>query len=420
MIVDEATTSALPLRSPAVTPELAALVVTAKPRLVIRVLIALSGDVTVVLGPNTNSAVRFTVTITILSIAVLAFFFLAAIFSGKLDFSLWTNVSKDGGEIAGGGGPWLPFGISGIFKSLPFAIWFFLAIEEVPLAAEESMDPRRDVPKGSVWGMHTLLIAAILVLVFNSALPGGAFLYGASGFPLLDGLYAIFGQSSATELLGLLFMIGLVASFFTIIFAYGRNTYSLSRAGYFPKFLSQTHGVRKTPHVALIAGAVVGYAVFFLVWALQQQELGAQIVAALLNMAVFAAVISYIMQMVSFVLLRAKLPNIARPYRSKWGVPGAVIAGLLAATSLVAIFLNDAYRPGVYGVAIYYVLGVLYFAIAGRNRLVLSPEEEFALTQGEQGVPQESYVTGAAEQEAILRGGTPTGATPPPSDMPSG
>ena len=208
------------------------------------------------------------------------------------------------------------------------------------------MDPRRDVPRGSVWGMHTLLIAAILVLIFNSALPGGAFLYGASGFPLLDGLYAIFGQNSATELLGLLFMVGLVASFFTIIFAYGRNTFSLSRAGYFPKFLSQTHGVRKTPHVALIAGAVVGYAVFFLVWALQQQELGAQIVAALLNMAVFAAVISYIMQMVSFVLLRQKLPNIERPYRSKWGVPGAVIAGLLAATSLVAIFLNEAYRPG--------------------------------------------------------------------------
>ena len=372
-----------------------------------------------------EATMRFTVAITVLSLAVLAFFILAAIFSGKLDFNLWTNIAKDGAEIPGGGGPSLPFGISGIFKSLPFAIWFFLAIEEVPLAAEESMDPRRDVPKGSVWGMHTLLIAAILVLVFNTALPGGAFLYGASGFPLLDGLYAIFGQNSATELLGLLFMVGLVASFFTIIFAYGRNTYSLSRAGYFPKFLSQTHGVRKTPHVALIAGAVVGYAVFFLVWSLQQQELGAQIVAALLNMAVFAAVISYIMQMVSFVLLRVRLPNIARPYRSKWGVPGAVIAGILAATSLVAIFLNEAYRPGVYGVAIYYVLGVLYFAVAGRNRLVLSPEEEFALTQGQQGVPQSTYVTGAAEQGAILRGAsTPASTTPvpstPPPDEPSG
>ena len=63
-------------------------------------------------------------------------------------------------------------------------------------------------------------------------------------------------------------------------------------------------------------------------------------------MAVFAAVISYILQMTSFVVLRRKLPNIERPYRSRWGVPGAVIAGGLAAISLVAIFLNSAYRPG--------------------------------------------------------------------------
>ena len=104
-------------------------------------------------------------------------------------------------------------------------------------------------------------------------------------------------------------MIGLIASFFTIIFAYGRNTYSLSRAGYFPKFLSQTHGERKTPHVALIAGAIVGYVVAIVVWKLGTTTLGAKVVAALLNMAVFAAVISYILQMTSFVVLRRKLPE---------------------------------------------------------------------------------------------------------------
>ena len=359
-----------------------------------------------------EATMRFTVFITISSIAVLAFFFLAAIFSGKLDFSLWTNVSSAGKVIPGGGGPALPFGIEGIFKSLPFAIWFFLAIEEVPLAAEESMDPRKDVPRGSVLAQHTLVIAAVLTLIFNTGLPGGAFLFGQSGFPLLDGFKAIFGATGKTAyVLGLLFMVGLIASFFTIIFAYGRNTYSLSRAGYFPQWLSRTHGTRKTPHVALIAGAVVGYVVAVVVYILQQKSLGAGIVAALLNMAVFAAVISYIMQMTSFVLLRRNLPNIARPYRSKWGVPGAVIAGALAATSLIAIFLNSAYRPGVYGVLIYYVLGILYFAIAGRHKLVLSPEEEFALTQGEAGVPgQEGYETSAAQQEAILAGGTGAGA----------
>ena len=371
-----------------------------------------------------EATMKFTVAITVLSLAVLAFFFIASLLSGDFSTSNWTNIPDGGGEpLAAGGGPLLPFGIGGIFKALPFAIWFFLAIEEVPLAAEESMDPRRDVPRGSVLAMHTLLIFAVLTLFINTGLPGGASLYGASGFPLLDGFKAIFEGEKIAFVFGLLFMIGLIASFFTIIFAYGRNTYSLSRAGYFPQFLSVTHGVRKTPHVALIAGAVVGYVVAVAIFILQENDLGAEIVAALLNMAVFAAVISYILQMVSFVVLRRKLPSIARPYRSPWGVPGAVIAGVLAATALIAIFLNEGYRPGVYGVAIYYVLGVIYFAIAGRNRLVLSPEEEFALTAGESGVPQESFDSSQAAQEAILRGGSDTmpattEAPSPPSEPP--
>ena len=374
-----------------------------------------------------EATMRFTVAITVLSLIVLAFFFVAALVSGKFDPSNWTNLPANGvaGEdvIQGGGGPLFPFGIGGIFKALPFAIWFYLAIEEVPLAAEESMDPRRDVPRGSVLAQHTLVIAAALTLFINTGLQGGASLYGASGFPLLDGFKAIFAGEKVAYFFGLLFMIGLIASFFTIIFAYGRNTYSLSRAGYFPQFLSITHGERRTPHVALIAGAIVGYAVAVLIFILQEADLGAQIVAALLNMAVFAAVISYVLQMTSFVLLRQKLPNIARPYRSPWGVPGAVVAGVLAAIALISIFLNEGYRPGVYGVAIYYILGVVYFAIAGRTRLVLSPEEEFALTRGEKGVPQATYETSRAAQEAILAGGdtmTASREMPPAPPPPPG
>jgi ethanolamine permease len=368
-----------------------------------------------------EATMRFTVTITVLALGVLAIFYVSALVSGEFSTTLWFNIPDGGGEpLADGGGPFLPFGISGIFKALPFAIWFYLAIEEVPLAAEESMDPRRDVPKGTIFGMHTLLIASVLTLFINSGVDGGASTIGASGTPLFDGFKGVFGEGFAAEILALFGLIGLVASFFTIIYAYGRNTFSLSRAGYFPKFLSVTHGERKTPHVALVTGAVVGYAVVLVVWLFfrnaAEGTAGAQVVAAVLNMAVFAAVISYALQCLSFIMLRQRLPNIDRPYRSKWGVPGAAIAGVIALVALVSIFLNEDYRPGVYGVAIYYILGLLYFAIAGRNRLVLSPEEEFALTRGERGVPEVSYETSAAAQEAILGEGRST-ATPPPTPM---
>jgi ethanolamine permease len=166
----------------------------------------------------------------------------------------------------------------------------------------------------------------------------------------------------------------------------------------------------------LIFGAVVGYVVLWVVWYLGRQEgdIGAQVVAAVLNMAVFAAVLAYTLQAVSFVLLRRNLPNIERPYLSPWGQAGAMIAGVIALVALVSIFLNEDYRPGVYGVAVYFLLGIIYFAIAGRHRLVLSPEEEFALTQGEAGVPVgQQFSASAEEQERILGGGSGTTPTPP-------
>src|SRR4030095_11843772 len=137
------------------------------------------------------------------------------------------------------------------------------------------------------------------------------------------------GEVTPAERRALIGLVGRTASFFTIIYAYGRNTYSLSRAGYFPKWLSVTHPTRNTPHIALIAGAVVGYALAVLIYELGQRRgaLPGKIVGALLYMAVFGAVISYFMQCLSFILLRRNLPGIERPYRSPVGLWGAGIAG---------------------------------------------------------------------------------------------
>jgi ethanolamine permease len=336
-----------------------------------------------------EATMRFTVVINILALGILAFFFGSVLLSGKFDASLLTNIPPDEG-----GSSFLPHGIAGIFPAIPFAIWFYLAIEELPLAAEESHDPARDVPRATLWGLTTLVVTGLGVLILNTGVDGGAADIGVSATPLFDGFKGVFGEGTAAELLALVGLTGLIASFFTIIYAYGRNTFSLSRAGYFPKWLSVTHPTRNTPHVALIAGAVVGYALAVLIYE-TLPELGAgQVVGALLYMAVFGAVISYFMQCLSFVLLRRKLPDIQRPYRSPVGEWGAGIAGLIALVSLISLYSNETYRPGVYGTLIYFVLGIAYFAIAGRHRLVLSPEEEFAMTRGEHGRPQlEGYGT---------------------------
>ena len=355
----------------------------------------------VFIGANTRGvelSFLVTVMVTLLAILILAVFFISAL--PFFDFGKYAmNIGVDpttgaAVELADGYGPFLPFGIHGVLASLPFAVWLFLAIEQLPLAAEESADPKRDMPKGIMLGMFTLIALGFLVLIINPAIPierqvadaagatttvHGAFALGTSGEPILDGFRAIFGSDWA-KLLSLIAVCGLVASFHAIIFAYGRQIYSLSRAGYFPHFLSITHGTHKTPNVALVAGGLLGLAVMLVVWfTMGGEAAGSFIGGVLLNMAVFGAMISYLLQGLTFIQLRRRFPNIERPFRSPFGVLGATLTVIIALLTIGFQLSDPLYRTGVIGVAIWYALAILYFAAHGRRTLVLSPEEEFAV-----------------------------------------
>lgn len=320
---------------------------------------------------------RFTVFITFVALAILAIFFV-----GAIPHFQWSHAFDV--PPAPGGSVFLPHGWLGIAYCLPFAIWFFLAIEELPLAAEEAHDPRRDMPRGILLGLLTLTITAFATLFLNAGIAPGAAAVGASSEPLFLAFRTIFGDGMGTKVLALLAVAGLIASFHGIIYAYGRNIYSLSRAGYFPRWLSITHSTRKTPHVALIVGALVGYAAA-LILHFSSKSVG----AVLLNMAVFGAMISYIMQCLAFILLRRQMPHIERPFRSPLGIAGAVVALVIALTTLVFLFANDEYRKGVIGAAIWYAAGLAWFALHARKRMVMSPEEAFAI-EAKQSAPPES------------------------------
>ena len=322
-------------------------------------------------------------TVTLLALAVLAAFYVSVLVSGKFDFPRWAlNVGADGAELPNGGGAWLPTGIGGVLASLPFAVWLFLAIEQLPLAAEESHDPKRDMPKGIIAGICTLIVSAFLVLFLNSGIAPGAAALAKSGEPLLDGFRTLFGTDIA-KILAAVAVIGLIASFHTIIFAFGRQIYSLSRAGYFPSFLSVTHGTHKTPHLALIAGAVIGLVVMLIIWFSVGSEAGAGVIGGtLLNMAVAGAMLAYFMQGMSYIQLKRKFPHIERPYVSPFGVAGAGATMVIAAVTLYFQLTDPVFRAGVFGVAIYYAVMMAYFMLIGRHKLILSPEEEFALTKG--------------------------------------
>jgi len=298
---------------------------------------------------------RFSIFIALAALIVLIVFWIGAI--PHVDFKRYAfDVPSKG---------WMP--------ALPFALWLYLGIEQLPLAAEESHDPRRDMPKGILYGLLTLIVCSFLTMILSAAIAPGSAKLGASQEPLVLSFQTIAG-SEWTKLFATVACIGLVASFHTIIYAYGRQIYSLSRAGYFPQWLSVTSSRHQTPVRALVSGSLLGLAAALGIYLFGQNS---QVGAILLNMAVFGAVIAYILQMASFLLLRKK--DLDRPYISPLGVAGAWIAIAISAVTLVALFLNPDYNKGVYGAAIWFGLGIAYFALYARKRLVLSPEEEFAI-----------------------------------------
>jgi ethanolamine permease len=87
--------------------------------------------------------------------------------------------------------------------------------------------------------------------------------------------------------------------------------------------------------------------------------------------------------MLSYIMLRVRMPNIERPYKSPTGMWGAVFTGILSIVTLVSLYVTNAdYQKGAIAAAIWFALGLVYFAVYGRKRLILSPEEEFAMSQG--------------------------------------
>jgi ethanolamine permease len=302
-----------------------------------------------------GEALKIMFVITGIALVGLVIFAVSAV--GQFDSANLTDIAP---TDAAGASSFLPFGYIGIWAAVPFAIWFFLAIEGVPLAAEEAKDPTKNVPRGIIAAMAVLLVtgAGVLFLVTGA---GGADAMQASGNPLVEAL----GDSSAAKVVNYIGLAGLVASFFSIMYAYSRQLFALSRAGYLPNSLSVTNS-RKAPTLALIVPGVIGFLL-----SLTGQG------AMLLNMAVFGAALSYVLMMISHIVLRRKEPHMERPYRTPGGIATTGFALVIAALAVVATFLVDS-TAALWCLAVFAAF-MVYFGLYSRHHLVAnSPDEEFA------------------------------------------
>ncbi|WP_455921574.1 ethanolamine permease [Pseudomonas putida] len=253
--------------------------------------------------------------------------------------------------------------VSGMFAAIPFAIWFFLAIEGAAMAAEEAKDPKRTIPKAYISGILTLVLLAIGVMFFAGGVGDWRALANIND-PLPQAMKTVVGAGSGwLHMLVWIGLFGLVASFHGIILGYSRQCFALARAGYLPKGLAKLSRFQ-TPHRAIIAGGVVGIAAIYSDGLINLS--GMSLTAAMITMAVFGAIVMYIMSMLSLFKLRRSEPNLARSFRAPGYpiVPG--IALVLAVVCLVAMAWFNALIGLIF--LAFMAVGFVYFLLTGAAR----------------------------------------------------
>lgn len=245
------------------------------------------------------------------------------------------------------GGDIFKGGFNGIFGAIPFAIWFYLAVEGGAMSAEECENPKKDVPKGFILGIVTLVLLALGTFFVVVGISDSNTL-SASGSPLPDALQRVYGDGLISNGMSFIGLFGLVASLHGIIIGYSRQAFAMSRAGYLPKFLSNTNS-KGAPAYSIVIMSLIG-----MVFVLTGQT------AVIIVISCFGAVALYIISMISLFILRSKEPNLNRPFKVAYPVVPAV-ALLIAFIFLIALIVSN--FSTVLWVVAAYALSIVYYFV---------------------------------------------------------
>jgi ethanolamine permease len=255
----------------------------------------------------------------------------------------------------------LPHGWGGAFAALPFAIWFYLAIEGLANVAEEARDVQRDLPRGFLYAMGTLVVLTAVALLgavgadgWESVVypdPANHAITTDSPLPMAIS-HVVSRDSPFFVLLTGVGLVGLLASFHGALIAASRSILELGRVRYVPAVLGKVHPKLHTPVAALLANLGVGLVCI----ATARTD-------DLILVAVFGALTLYAMSSASVIMLRIREPDLARPYKAPFYPFSPIIALVLSGVCLAAMCWYHPYLALVYA-------GVLLAAWLGFYLLV--------------------------------------------------
>lgn len=287
--------------------------------------------------------------ITIIAISALILFFIGT--SGSIHI---TNVFSKDSFLNGG---------SGILSSIPYAIWFYVCMEGITLAAEETKDPQKNILWGFISSIITLVTLNITILFISITCVKWKLLLNNNA-PLLFVLKSVKGiDPISIKVFTALTICALFASLHGMMNGYSREIFALSRAGYLPKLLSKIHPVTKTPYLAIIIPG--------LLCILSSYKLNLKL---LIFFSGFSAILMYILIIGSYIFIKGN--EVAKYNKNVWFKKTFLFLALIIFLLLyVEIYLFQ-HTPYSFWMGVILISLVIYYLLFGRKFIMEDAPEE--------------------------------------------
>ncbi len=276
--------------------------------------------------------------------------------------------------------PYFPYTLGGTFFGAFFVFFAYIGFDAVSTAAEESVNPKKDMPLGII---GSLAICTVLYIIVAAILTG-IVPYNHLNVPQ-PVAYAIdqIGMPWASALIALGAIAGLTTVLLVMMFGQTRVFFAMSRDGLLPAFFSKVHPKFRTPGVTTI--------IFTLLIATTGSLTPIGILGELTNM---GTLFSFVLVSLSLPILRQKYPT-TQGYEVPFGpkiIPyiSAILSGALLLAPLwspplaksLGLAIDVKYILGlplpILGFLVWLVIGFGIYFLYGRSHSTVGKDEAAA------------------------------------------